>query len=248
MKKNNFSTNEITVFSRKYPELLASLIVVSLTFMFAKKDVFFLIYTISILFFCGKLLTEFASGKRFLFVIILSAIATAGATLLFYGYFYHTWIILAVISFKGAIIALLVAAAFIIPNYPLAFVFIGKIKLKYVAMLILGIEFLTINPKSPDSSITALAGVLVAILYSYWFKYRFLISQKLRAPFRRKPKVVYRNSNPTKNGRPLTDDEYNNQRLTEQKEIDSILDKIKENGYESLSQNEKEKLFRASRR
>jgi hypothetical protein len=47
--------------------------------------------------------------------------------------------------------------------------------------------------------------------------------------------------------RPETDYEYNKRKHDEQAEIDSILDKIKHSGYNSLSENEKKKLFEASK-
>jgi hypothetical protein len=46
--------------------------------------------------------------------------------------------------------------------------------------------------------------------------------------------------------RPLTDDEYNLLKAERQKKIDSILDKISKSGYESLTTEEKDLLFRSS--
>ena len=40
-----------------------------------------------------------------------------------------------------------------------------------------------------------------------------------------------------------TDAEFNRRKAKEQKEIDKILDKVKESGYSSLTKEEKEKLF-----
>lgn len=48
--------------------------------------------------------------------------------------------------------------------------------------------------------------------------------------------------------RTMTDEEYNMQRRRDEEEIDIILDKIKKSGYESLSKEEKERLFRAGNR
>ena len=42
----------------------------------------------------------------------------------------------------------------------------------------------------------------------------------------------------------MTDEEYNAQRAEKQKKIDAILDKIAKNGYESLTKDEKEFLFK----
>jgi hypothetical protein len=41
--------------------------------------------------------------------------------------------------------------------------------------------------------------------------------------------------------------EYNAQKIRRQKELDRILEKIKNSGYDSLSKEEKETLFKASK-
>ena len=43
-----------------------------------------------------------------------------------------------------------------------------------------------------------------------------------------------------------TDQDYNQRKVSEQKEVDHILDKIAKSGYSSLSSKEKEILFRQS--
>ena len=43
----------------------------------------------------------------------------------------------------------------------------------------------------------------------------------------------------TKSRRPLTDDQFNELKSKKQKKMDSILDKISKNGYDSLSNHEK---------
>ena len=43
----------------------------------------------------------------------------------------------------------------------------------------------------------------------------------------------------------MTDEEYNSQRAEKQKKIDEILDKIAKKGYDSLSKEEKEFLFKS---
>ena len=49
-------------------------------------------------------------------------------------------------------------------------------------------------------------------------------------------------------GRPESDWDYNARRKAEQERVDEILDKIRRNGYESLTREEKQLLFDASNR
>jgi hypothetical protein len=63
---------------------------------------------------------------------------------------------------------------------------------------------------------------------------------KLFTLFKPKPKikVTYK--------RPMTDIEYNKEKVNKQKEVDRILDKIAKSGYDSLTKKEKEILFKNS--
>jgi len=45
-----------------------------------------------------------------------------------------------------------------------------------------------------------------------------------------------------------TDWEYNKRKKSEQEKIDTILDKLKQSGYSSLSSEEKKRLFDASKK
>jgi hypothetical protein len=48
--------------------------------------------------------------------------------------------------------------------------------------------------------------------------------------------------------RPITDDEFNAEKVKRQKRVDEILDKINRSGYESLSKEEKDYLFKYSQK
>jgi len=66
-------------------------------------------------------------------------------------------------------------------------------------------------------------------------------TKKITNFFKRKPKM-------TVHKRPENDWEYNERKVKESKEIDRILEKIKYSGYNSLSEDEKKKLFDASKK
>ena len=60
---------------------------------------------------------------------------------------------------------------------------------------------------------------------------------------KRKIKIVYKKSNNQKKSRPKTSDDT----IIRQEKVDAILDKIKASGYDSLSKEEKDYLFNASK-
>ena len=48
--------------------------------------------------------------------------------------------------------------------------------------------------------------------------------------------------------KPKTDDQWRDEKVLSQKEINRILDKISKSGYDSLNEKEKETLFKASKK
>ena len=65
---------------------------------------------------------------------------------------------------------------------------------------------------------------------------------------RQKLKVTYRKAKTESYTKPKTDYDYNKSKAEHQKAIDHILDKISKGGYESLTKEEKELLFRESQK
>jgi hypothetical protein len=105
---------------------------------------------------------------------------------------------------------------------------------------------LSIQKGNPGGHIAHLGGAFFGFVYILALK-RGLIVTQFWAPiiklFRHKPKMKA-----TYSKKPMTDDEFNYQRKVSQQRIDEILDKIKKSGYESLSKEDKELLFRESKK
>ena len=99
----------------------------------------------------------------------------------------------------------------------------------------------------------ASASVMAIALFGMWFASRIRNGKDLTAPMnrlidwfvnlgKRKPKmrVTYKRNE--------TDYEYNARKHQESVDLDTILDKLKRSGYESLSAEEKKRLFDASKK
>jgi membrane associated rhomboid family serine protease len=148
----------------------------------------------------------------------------------------------------SAALALFVAAATYVPNMEVVLVFLGKVKLKYIALIFVALDLLSHNPTDAKSKIGHIAAVIFGFLLIYlgrnknftqtpdfikWF-------MRPRGPYYKKEKAQKKKKT-TK--RSESDEDYNARKNREQAEIDAILDKIKQKGYESLSTSEKQKLF-----
>src|ERR1035437_1219130 len=143
--------------------------------------------------------------------------------------------------------AVVAAIATLMPDYCLTLLFIGRIKLKHIAIFTVVIDFLLIKSDNAGGEISHLGGMAWGALYSLLYLKQqnksgviSKIIQQIKGvfSFNRKTKFkVYHNEHP------VTDEQYNVIKNNEQDQIDVILDKISKSGYTSLSKEEKALLF-----
>jgi membrane associated rhomboid family serine protease len=141
---------------------------------------------------------------------------------------------------SGGVLAVVGATATLLPNYPIHLMFFGEVKLKYIALVIIVIDVISIPLNNAGGHIAHIGGALFGFIYiKYLYQDKHLLPAWLRNLFTRKSKmkVHYRGT-----GHPKTEPEE----TPSQEEVDMILDKVYKSGYDSLSKKEKETLFKAS--
>ena len=159
-----------------------------------------------------------------------------------------------VVGASASVMAILFAVASYAPMMQLRLLIIGNVKLWHIAIIFLIIDFLQLSSTNTGGHLAHLGGALFGYIFTLqlkrgldltaWFTSITVFFQKLtyrkkRTPFRK----VHRNFKPAPKPQPskiVTKDSV-------QKQIDAILDKISKSGYESLSKEEKEFLFRAGK-
>jgi len=126
--------------------------------------------------------------------------------------------------------------------------FLGSIKLKYIAIVYVLISFFGITSSNGGGELAHLGGALAG----YLFVVSLRQGMDLTRVFNRildiitnlfRPKKLRIKKNKNNPGARMTDAEFNMNKARKMVEIDKILDKIKTSGYESLSADEKKKLF-----
>ena len=150
---------------------------------------------------------------------------------------------------SASVMDIVFAVSFYRKDLEIGLFLIGRIKLIYLALFTFVIDLLAITSTNAGGHIAHIGGALFGI----WFAARIKEGKDLTAPMnrlldwvvnlgKRKPKmrVTYK--------RPETDYEYNARKHRETVDLDAILDKLKRSGYESLSAEEKKKLFEASKK
>ena len=165
------------------------------------------------------------------------------------------------IGASGAVYGILLAFGMIFPNERLFIIpFPFPIKAKWLIVGYIAIELFSAmsGPGDGVAHMAHLGGMLFGfLLIRYWQKHpdssqRFGRSRgqeffdNMKRKFDERQQNSRMKAEPTNNKRE-TDGEYNARKRKNQEEIDAILDKIRKSGYDSLTKEEKQKLFDQSR-
>ena len=141
-----------------------------------------------------------------------------------------------VIGSSAAVMAIIVATATLVPNYAIMMMFIGEVKIKWVAIVYFFISFIGLSSANAGGNLAHIGGAILGFAFIKSLQ-RGRDWSKL---FERKPKLrVVKNEKP-----PVKKPAFKD---VSQQEIDAILDKISSSGYDKLTATEREKLFKASK-
>ncbi|MFN6944576.1 MAG: rhomboid family intramembrane serine protease [Cytophagaceae bacterium] len=215
-------------------------------FTHSLSSIFHILFNMLFLYWFGRLIMEYLGHRRLVNLYIVGGVV---AGLLFIA-LYNILPVFAdaaphakLIGASGSVYAIVVAAATLLPEYRFHLIFLGPVKIAYIAGFFIFISFLGMAGENAGGNIAHLGGALIGFLYIKQLKKGTdlgkpvsIVANWIQKLFRpRHLKVSYRNN--TSKSRSKVPDEQ---------EIDAILDKISVSGYESLTQLEKEKLFKAS--
>lgn len=150
---------------------------------------------------------------------------------------------------SASILAIVCATAFQMPDYSVKLMFIGDVKLKYIAAVTVLMDLLGLTSENAGGHWAHLGGAIMGFIFVLAYAQGTDITKGLNRFFDKvvsltsskpKMKVKYR--------RAETDMEYNARKHEATQQMDQILDKLKKSGYNSLSAEEKKFLFDASKR
>ncbi|MEJ6736827.1 MAG: rhomboid family intramembrane serine protease [Flavobacteriales bacterium] len=225
------------------------------TYMFLHKGLWHMSMNMLVLYFGSQIFGQFLNQKKLVLVYILGGLAGGLLYVLSFNLFpVFSEVMPSSIALgaSASVMAILVAAATYVPNFVVRLMFIGEVKLKYIAMGYLVLDIVSIQGSNSGGHIAHLGGALFGFMYIQQLKKgrdftggfsQFLDYLKAFFKPRKNMKVVYK-----KQGKTKTNQAYNNQKVNNQKRIDVVLDKISKSGYDSLSADEKAILFDASKK
>ncbi|MDR0541943.1 MAG: rhomboid family intramembrane serine protease [Dysgonamonadaceae bacterium] len=226
----------------------------AITYMFTHFDFWHIVFNLLCLYWFGKIFLRFFSPKQLGGLYVQGGIVGGLLFVVSYNifpYFRESIGISYLVGASASVMSIIFAAAFYRKDLEINLLFLGRVKLIYIALFFLVIDLLSIEYDNPGGHIAHIGGALMGI----WYAKAALRGQDLTAGIHSTidrivalfAKKKRKTTSQRVRRRPETDYEYNKRKHDEEVEIDRILDKIKRSGYNSLSENEKKKLFDASR-
>lgn len=206
-----------------------------ISYQFFHADFFHILFNMLWLYWMGRLFLDFLKPRQFHFVYIAGGIFGAIFFALIYNLLpaYKPFADVAIlIGASASVMAIFTALTTLVPNYTLHLLFIGPIKIKYLLAVYIFLDIIAIE-KFDGGSLSHLGGAFLGFIYIKLLQ----SGTDLTKIFERKSKLkVVRNQEPRKSTNTVN-----------QREVDAVLDKISKSGYDKLSKEEKEILFRASK-
>ncbi len=144
---------------------------------------------------------------------------------------------------SAGVFSVVVGSATLLPNYTFYLLFLGPVRIKYIALFYVLLSFLDVSGNNAGGEIAHLGGAFIGFLYIKQLQNGINMGEGI-INF-----INYFSSEKRKTKRKADNvsSESNRDNIS-QDEIDKILDKISDSGYSSLSKKEKEKLFNASKK
>jgi len=225
-----------------------------ITYMFLHTSFWHIFFNLLVLYWFGTLFVQYLSPRRLKHVYFLGGIAGG----LLYMLAFNIFPVFAnalpealALGASAAVFAIMTAIATYQPNIIVRLFLFGSVKIKYIALVLIALDVFRIPEGNAGGHIAHIGGAAFGFLYIYLFRKGTdisnwgILNKGFSFKHKRKPKMkVHKN---TKAQKPVSDEEYNRQKKIRQQKIDAILDKVSQKGYDSLTKEEKELLFKAGK-
>lgn len=222
-----------------------------ITYMFYHEEFFHILFNMLWLYWMGKILQEYLGSKKLFSTYILGGISGALLYIMAYNLFplfSESVSISFALGASAGVLAITAAAATLLPDYKIGLMFIGPVALKYIAIFTVFLDLVNVSGSNAGGHIAHLGGALFGFVYvtqlkqgrdiALWFTN---LMDRLATFFKGSGRMKVRYK------RAAGDDEFVSKKRDNQERTDEILDKISKSGYGSLTNEEREFLFRSSR-
>jgi hypothetical protein len=209
------------------------------------------IFSVLVIFIFGRITGDLLGDQRVLPLFLLGGVFGAIFMFIFNIFMPNGYVL-----FGSAPAAMCIAmvAAMVAPDYQIRLLLLGDVKIKYIVGVFLLLILLgTANKMQALGYVARMGGVLMGVLYIYLLRSGIDLADGIN---KFSAKLNFENSNLPKVKKSKMEVAYRSEKQVDknkknldsnQDRIDSILDKINKSGYDSLTDEEKEYLFLASK-
>ena len=227
------------------------------TYMFLHAGLMHLLWNMLMLYWVGKIFLSYFSTRHFVGLYLLGGIMGG----LFFMVAYNLFPMFTangsqayLVGASAAVLAVVAAAATRVPDYRINLLFIGEIRLVTLAIIMVVSTLLLLTSNNAGGEFAHLGGAFAGWLFvnrlnkgrditafvNKMVDALVVLCGKL-CDAAKKPKMkIYK-------GKRQDDYNYNAQKKEQSADVDAILEKLKKKGYESLTEEEKKRLFDASK-
>ena len=232
------------------------------TYQFLHGDFYHVLFNMFMLWMFGMEIENLWGSKKFLTFYLLCGVG-AGLFQLVFAPLMGSGVA-PTIGASGAVYGVMLAFAMFFPNRYIFIYFLLPIKAKYLIAILMVFEFMSVGDMSFVAHLAHIGGAFTGLIFILLERRQTIDLNKIFDSFKRPSGNTFTSSG-SKFRRPMgfgrgdkqvQDAEFyevNNKSkdensLSNQEEIDRILDKISQSGYQNLTEREKRILFEASKR
>ena len=237
------------------PSSLKSLLIrpwTLITYMFVHEGIWHILFNMLWLYSFGRIFLEYLDQRKLVAVYLLGGISGAFMYILSFNIFPAFSAVVGesvAIGASASVMAIVVAIAAYVPDYTVQLFLFGRIKIKYLAIAIFVFTSIMDFSVNSGGKLAHIGGAFFGYFYTLSLRQGKDIGKGFNKIIdffvtlfkpRRNLKVIHKKT--------ATEFEYNKIKADHQVRINSILDKISKGGYDSLTKEEKETLFKESQK
>jgi membrane associated rhomboid family serine protease len=223
-----------------------------ITYMFVHKDIWHILFNMLWLYWFGIIFLEYLDQRKLVAVYILGGLSGAVVYIASFNIFPAFAGVVSesvAIGASASVMAVVIAIAAYVPDYTVQLFLFGRIKIKYMALAIFVFTSIMDFSVNSGGKLAHIGGALFGYFYTLNLRQGMDLGKGVN-------KIIDFFATIFKPGKKLkvthkkvvTEYEYNKMKVDHQVQINKILDKISKGGYESLTKEEKETLFKESQK
>ena len=215
-----------------------------LTYFFLHMNFMHILWNMLFLYWFGKIIHENIGNNAVISLYIIGGIIGGLSYMALFNiipYYDNRVSESLMLGASAGVFSVVVGSATLLPNYTFYLLFLGPVRIKYIALFYVLLSFFDVTGSNAGGEIAHLGGALMGYLYIRQLQNGVNMGKGiidiLNIFNKNKKEVISKEEKTNEIKKDISQDE-----------IDKILDKISDSGYKSLSNNEKEKLFNASKK